>query len=67
MVDKERTCLFHWNHSFNKHAKQLIRPQLQNEHMVFCHQYKNAKSFRDVDNHYAFSHYGGFHLGLLLR
>jgi hypothetical protein len=37
MVDKECTCLFHWNHSLNKHTKQLIRPKLQDEHKALCH------------------------------
>jgi hypothetical protein len=37
MVDKERTYLFHWNHSLNKHTTQLIRPDLQDEHKAFCH------------------------------
>jgi hypothetical protein len=54
MVDKEHTCLFHWNHSLNKHTKQLIKLELQDEHKAFCHQYKNAKSHGDVDSHYVF-------------
>jgi hypothetical protein len=37
MVDKECTYLFHWSHSFDKHTKQLIKPDLQDEHKVFCH------------------------------
>ncbi len=56
MVDKECTYLFHENHSLNKHTNQLIRLELQNEHKVFCHQNKNAKSIVNVDNHYAFIH-----------
>jgi len=52
MVDKEHICLFHWIQSFDKHTKQLIRPKLQDEHKVLCHEYKNATSFGDVDNHY---------------
>jgi len=56
MVDKECTCLFHWTQSLNKHTKQLIRPELQDEHRALCHQYKNATSFRDANNHYALIH-----------
>jgi hypothetical protein len=37
MVDKERTCLFHWIQALNKHTKQLIRPNLQDEHKALCH------------------------------
>jgi len=56
MVDKEHTCLFHWTQSFDKHTKQLIKLELQDEHKVFYHQYKNATSLGDVDYHYALIH-----------
>jgi hypothetical protein len=56
MVDKEHTYLFHWNHSLDKHTKQLIKPKLQDEHKALCHQYKNAKSLGDVGIHYVFIH-----------
>jgi hypothetical protein len=36
MVDKECTCLFHWSHSFDKHTKQMIRLELQDEHKAIC-------------------------------
>jgi hypothetical protein len=29
MVDKERTCLFHWIQQLDRHTKQLIAPKLQ--------------------------------------
>jgi hypothetical protein len=57
MVDKERTYLFHWNHSLDKHTKQLIRPDVQDEHKVFCHQYKNAKLLGELDSHYVLIHF----------
>jgi hypothetical protein len=53
MIDKECTCLFLWTQSFDKHTKQLIKPELQDEHKVLCHQYKNATSLGDVESHYA--------------
>jgi hypothetical protein len=53
MVDKESTCLFHWIESLDKHTKQLIIIELQDEHKAFCHEYKNVTSFGEVDNHYA--------------
>ncbi len=56
MVDKEHTCLFHWTQSLDKHTKQLIKHELQDEHKVFYHQYKNATSLGDVDSHYALIH-----------
>jgi hypothetical protein len=37
MVDKKRTNLFHWIESYDKHTKQLIKLELQDEHKVFCH------------------------------
>jgi hypothetical protein len=55
-MDKECTCLFHWSHSLDKHTKQLIKLELQDEHKALCHQYKNAKSFGDANNHYALIH-----------
>jgi hypothetical protein len=42
MVDKGYTFLFHWSHSLEKHTKQLIKHELQDEHKALCHQYKNA-------------------------
>jgi hypothetical protein len=32
MVDKERTCLFHWTQSLEKHTKADIRQDLQFQH-----------------------------------
>jgi hypothetical protein len=29
MVDKERTCMFHWTRMLDKHTKQLITSKLQ--------------------------------------
>jgi hypothetical protein len=56
MVDRERTCLFHWIQSLDKHTKQLIKLKLQYEHKALCHQYKNATSVKDADNHYVLIH-----------
>jgi hypothetical protein len=28
MVDKERTCYFHWTQSMDRHTKQYIKPEL---------------------------------------
>ena len=40
MVDKERTCLFHWMQSLEKHTKADIRQDLQSQHQ------KSANSTR---------------------
>jgi hypothetical protein len=37
IVDKKHTCLFHWSHSFDKHTKQLIKLDSQDEHKALCH------------------------------
>jgi hypothetical protein len=36
MVDRERTCLFHWTHSSEKHTKADIRKDLQYQHRILC-------------------------------
>jgi hypothetical protein len=35
MVDKERTCLFHWTQLLDRHTKQLIALELQEQHMPY--------------------------------
>ncbi len=67
MVDKECTCVFHQIQLFNKHTKILIKHELQDQHIVLCHQYKGIKSVWEVDNHYVLIYYWGFHQRLLLR
>jgi len=52
MVDKERTCLFHWTHSLDRHTKQLMKLKLQDQHKAFCFDYKNSKSLKEVDIRY---------------
>ena len=52
MVDKEKTCLFHWTQSLEKHTKADIRQDLQSQHQKFCQQYKNAKSMAEAETRY---------------
>jgi hypothetical protein len=52
MVDKKCTCLFHWIQLLNKHIEQLIKLNLQNQHNVLCHKYKNAKSLVEASSLY---------------
>jgi len=44
MVDKERTCFFHWTQSFDKHTKQLIAPEFHDQHKALCYDYKKTMS-----------------------
>ncbi len=37
MIDKECTCLFHWIQLFDKHTKQLIKPEFQDQRIYFYH------------------------------
>ena len=52
MKDQERTCLFHWAQSLEKHTKADIRADLQHQHKQLCRQYKNATSTSESDTRY---------------
>ena len=52
MKDQERTCLFHWAQSLEKHTKADIRADLQHQHKQLCRQYKNAASASESDTRY---------------
>lgn len=52
MENQERTCLFHWTQSLEKHTKANIRPDLQDQHRLLCLQYKNATTFTDAETRY---------------
>ena len=52
MENRERTCLFHWTQSLEKHTKADIRGDLQEQHRVLCKQYKNASSMEDTEVRY---------------
>ena len=49
MENRERTCLFHWTQSLEKHTKADIRGDLQEQHRQLCKQYKNALSMEDAE------------------
>jgi hypothetical protein len=57
MIDKEHTCLFHMTRSLDKHTKQLIKPEFQDQHIFFYHQYKDTKSLGEVNSLYVLIHY----------
>jgi hypothetical protein len=52
MKDQERTCLFHWAQSLEKHMKADIRADLQHQHRQLCRQYKNAASASESETRY---------------
>jgi hypothetical protein len=52
MKDQERTCLFHWAQSLEKHTKADIRADLQHQHRQLCRQYKNTASASESKTRY---------------
>jgi hypothetical protein len=52
MKDQERTCLFHWAQSLEKHLKADICVDLQYQHRQLCRQYKNATSASESETRY---------------
>ena len=52
MENRERTCLFHWTQSMEKHTVADIRRDLQDQHRILCKQYKNAISPEDSETQY---------------
>ena len=49
---RERTCYFHWTHSLEKHTKQYIKHELQDQHKHLCLQYCNAQSMEKAEARY---------------
>jgi hypothetical protein len=52
MKDQERTCLFHWTQSLEKHTKADIHADLQYQHRQLYRQYKNAASASESKTRY---------------
>jgi len=52
MENQERTCLFHWTQSMEKHTKADIRPNLQDQHRLLCKQYKNVVYSKESETRY---------------
>ena len=49
MVDRERTCLFHWRQSLEQHTNANIRQDLRAQHIKLCQQYKNATTLAEAE------------------
>ena len=52
MENRERTSLFHWTQSMEKHTVADIRRDLQDQHRLLCKQYKIATSPEDSETRY---------------
>jgi len=77
MEGQERTCYFHWMQSLETRTKKYIVHELQDQHMVLCKQYMDARSSEEAETWYlairawwsssnATSENGLYHLGLWL-
>ena len=52
MTSRERTCLFHWTQSLEKHTKANIRADLQRQHKLLCKGYKNSTTLAEAEERY---------------
>jgi hypothetical protein len=52
MKDQERTYLFHWAQSLEKHTKADIHADLQHQHRQLYRQYKNTTSASESETRY---------------
>ena len=49
---RERTCFFHWTQSLEKHTKEFITHDLQDQPSRLCLQYCNARTIEQVETQY---------------
>jgi hypothetical protein len=49
MENREKMCLFHWKMALEHHTKQLIRADLQDEHIRLCQEYRKSPSIADAN------------------
>ena len=52
MLGQEHICYFHWIQSLEKHIKQYIKHNLQDQYKHLCLQYRNAISMDEVETRY---------------
>ena len=45
---QERSCLFHWTDSLNKHTSKYVQPGFQDEHKHICTQWRTARTEDDA-------------------
>ena len=49
---REKTCYFHWAQSLEKHTKQYVKHDLQDQHKSLYLQYRNAQSMDEAEGRY---------------
>ena len=49
---RERTCFFHITQFLEKHTKQYVVHDLQEQHKHLCIQYKNASSMEEAETRF---------------
>jgi hypothetical protein len=67
LIGKERTYIFHWTKSLDKHIKQLIAPKFQDRHKVLCYDYKKEKSLEEAKDCYAVIHSWWYSFGAIVE
>lgn len=45
LVGRERSCLFHWEQSLQKHTRNLVPKEKQKVHIEMCEVWRNSKSY----------------------
>jgi hypothetical protein len=53
MVNKKRTCFFHWIQFLNKHTKQMIAPKFHDQHKTLYYEYIKTMSLEEANLQYA--------------
>ena len=49
MENKEKTCMFHWTMTLDRHTKQYIKAELQDMHKRLCYEYWKCRTKTDAD------------------
>lgn len=44
LVGRERSCLFHWEQSLQKHSKKLVRKEVLQQHLDMCEAWQKSPS-----------------------
>jgi hypothetical protein len=52
MENQECTCLLHWTTSLLRHTQKHIKPDMQNQHIHLCKQYKDSKTMEEAESKY---------------
>ena len=44
LIDRERSCLFHWEQSLQKHTKKFVKKEATQEHIDLCEKWRKSTS-----------------------